>query len=51
MRAPDFPTLIVCTGEEWRALIRKDRLKNPCIECKPDFEDRYDSLECKECKK
>jgi len=50
MIAPDFPTLLVCTGEEWRALLRKDTPKNPCIECKP-IETRYDSPECEECRK
>ena len=46
LRAPSFPALFVCTGEEWRALLREDTPKNPCIECKPDFESRYDSPEC-----
>jgi len=49
MMAPDFPTLLVCTGEEWRALLRKDTPKNPCIECKDFDEGRYESPDCVKC--
>ncbi len=48
LRAPNFPALFVCTGEEWRALLRRDTPKNPCIECKP-IADRYDHEDCKDC--